>query len=79
MSKIKEDNNRLRLSDAKESRERALKTLEKAKEANKDRTVPVKIDARTTIFIRPGEDPEKARIRFVEGLRKSGSEYGKTL
>lgn len=67
------------LSNANESREKALKALEKAKEANKGRTVPVKIDSHTTILIRPGEDPGKAKIRYLALLKKSGSGYFKNI
>jgi hypothetical protein len=31
-------------------------------------TIPVRIDSRTTIFISPGEDPEKARERYYQKL-----------
>lgn len=34
--------------------------------ANLDNKIPVRIDERTTIFIKVGEDPEQAKTRYLE-------------
>lgn len=38
-------------------------------------TIPVKINDKLTIYIRPGEDPEAARQRFLDNIDRAKQHY----
>lgn len=47
------------------ARKKALEGLEKARQMHQGE-IPVKINSKTTIFVKPGTDPETARRKFLE-------------
>ena len=51
-------------------RSKAKERLAKAKEMHKNE-IPVRLDAKTTIFIKPGQDPETEIKKYLERLNQS--------
>lgn len=55
------------IDEVKLNRRIAVQVLKKAKEVNKDHTVPVVVDAHTTVYITPAQAADK---KFMERFWK---------
>lgn len=55
------------VNEVRLNRKAAVSALNKAKEVNKDRTVPVRVDSHTTVFITPAQAANK---KFMERFWK---------